>query len=242
MMRLLSLIPVFMMVVGASGSVGAQYDFYEFMNPAGNTPTAQTAAPRSVGTLPAPRIAQNGIGQGTSGDVVRNGQSDVTLGGVEMMEMPPLAGQSVLDMPPAAPRPSLVEEAYALSREPSTMSQQPYALSQEPYAVGSAYTSSRSGHFGAVDPLAPTGCGYCAAGCGQCGVAGHAAAAPMPYRQPVLPPPATLYGYFNSPPCYAHLWDTYPQEAAVHCARLHQATRPHHSKRSVRGELVEPCR
>lgn len=31
----------------------------------------------------------------------------------------------------------------------------------------------------------------------------------LTYRQPLLPPPASFYGYFNSPPQHAHLWDTY---------------------------------
>lgn len=40
------------------------------------------------------------------------------------------------------------------------------------------------------------------------------AAGPKPlrwltYRQPLLPPPSSFYGYFNSPPQHAHLWDCY---------------------------------
>lgn len=50
----------------------------------------------------------------------------------------------------------------------------------------------------------------------------------MPYYPPQLPPSASFYGYFRSPPCYNHLWNTYPQEAAVHCARVRAATIPLH--------------
>ena len=31
----------------------------------------------------------------------------------------------------------------------------------------------------------------------------------LTYRQPLLPPPSSFYGYFNSPPQHAHLWDSY---------------------------------
>ncbi len=63
----------------------------------------------------------------------------------------------------------------------------------------------------------------------------------MLYEPPVLPTASTLYGYFNSPPAYNHLWDIYPQEAAARSARFYHATRPYAGRHHVRGELVEPC-
>jgi hypothetical protein len=114
----------------------------------------------------------------------------------------------------------------------------------EPATLGSDFPPLEFGYgapqapLGGPELLCPDGrWGHQGHVCGQ----RHGHTELMPYRQPILPPPASLYGYFNSPPCYAHLWDTYPQEAAARCARAHHATRPYQPRRGVRGELVEPC-
>lgn len=50
----------------------------------------------------------------------------------------------------------------------------------------------------------------------------------LPYHPPVLPPPSTLYGYFNSPPEHLHLWDNYPREVALR--HWHRAAKERHLK------------
>lgn len=52
--------------------------------------------------------------------------------------------------------------------------------------------------------------------------AGEAGTKPLrwlTYRQPLLPPPSSFYGYFNSPPQHAHLWDSY---CPGHCSPIAQ--------------------
>ncbi len=42
-----------------------------------------------------------------------------------------------------------------------------------------------------------------------------------PYRQPLLPPPYSLRGYFNASPCEADVWAGYACEAAANCREHH---------------------
>ncbi len=70
-------------------------------------------------------------------------------------------------------------------------------------------------------------------------------AALLPYHPPVLPPPSTLYGYFNSPPEHLHLWDSYPQEVALRqwhrAAKARQARGGRHAHAGGGHPSVEPC-
>jgi len=49
----------------------------------------------------------------------------------------------------------------------------------------------------------------------------------MPYRQPNLPAPSSLRGYFSASPCLAHVWDGYACEAAPACAKFQQQLGQH---------------
>lgn len=51
---------------------------------------------------------------------------------------------------------------------------------------------------------------------------------PLPYHPPVLPPPTSLHGYFNSPPEQLHVWDSYPREVALR--QWHRIAKEQHLK------------
>lgn len=82
-----------------------------------------------------------------------------------------------------------------------------------------------------VTPVSPplvTGQSGCDAHQLDCRPVAGVAPAPalLPYHPPILPPPATLYGYFNSPPEHLHVWDSYPREVALR--QWHQAAKERH--------------
>jgi len=64
----------------------------------------------------------------------------------------------------------------------------------------------------------------------------------MPYREPILPPATSFYGFFNANPCHADLWADYPAQAARACAKAQRRRQLHAQPPCVRGELVGPCR
>lgn len=106
--------------------------------------------------------------------------------------------------------------------------------SAEFMAVAPAFNQPVTVVVQAAPPLAipPSGCdGHPLA----CRTAASAAIVPplLPYHPPVLPPPATLYGYFNSPPQHLHVWDHYPREVAQR--QWHHIAK----ERRLRGERAQ---
>lgn len=213
---------MFVVLLGA-GQAKAQYDFYEFMNSAGNT-VAQQQGFASSGL----RLAQNGEANSPSHQALVPPVGDLpSLDELEMINDLTADSPYVLTPPAAGIQPPSMA-GQGLLDEQSVADDVKYG----PLRSDSPCAQS---HQQACDLVSPrTGCG--------CGHQNAVGAMVMPYREPTLPAPSSLYGYFNSPPAYAHLWDTYPQEAAIRAARSHHATQPYARARCVRGELVEPCR
>jgi len=185
-------------------------------------------------------------------------QDDDLLGGLSTDLLPPAGPELVSPPQPVrdpAPAPRSVESLgnYPSSPSPSDhwasppqqpvpesggLQSQPMPGSASVYYSGGSGSSCGCGGGGSCGG-GSCGGGSCGGGCGSC----SASCAPcqMGYRPPVLPGPASFYGSFNTPPCYAHLWAGYPAEAAMACARKVADTQVCPPPRPRRGELVAPC-
>jgi hypothetical protein len=178
-------------------------------------------------------------------------QDDDLLGGLSTDLLPPTGPELVAPpQPTLAPIPSAppappVRSLQNFSETPSASDNWSSPAPQPAPDLGSypfqPAPQAESAYYGGGDGSS-CGCGVSSCGSGGCGSScGTCGAAQMGYRPPVLPAPSSFYGSFNTPPCYAHLWDGYPAEAALACARKVANTQVCPPPRPRRGELVPPC-
>lgn len=189
----------------------AQYDFDDFLN------AVESGKSKSQPSIPiSPRLAQLQDSPKTAPLADAGG----------MLESPPVLTQH--DVPEATilPTPEPKLEQSLSHHAPLTHVPQ-FETVPNQVDFGTLFDQQAAENFG-LSATVSTDCKTCNHVSSQ-----KETCAIMPYRQPNLPAPSTLHGYFNASPCIVHLWDDYACEAAAECAK-HQ-----HKVCQVNGHVYE---